>query len=87
MYLYEIIPGAPDERDLGEIAVRVAALKLGIHQPKLFFFDGPTANGELSAPMRIPNQIGHPFRRKSATCSEANRPGLRSKSATPLGVG
>jgi len=37
--------------------------------------------------VRIPNQIGHPFRRKSATCSEANRPRLRSKSATPLGVG
>jgi hypothetical protein len=37
--------------------------------------------------LRIPNQIGHPFRRKLATCSEANRPGLRSKSATPLGIG
>jgi hypothetical protein len=37
--------------------------------------------------VRIPSQIGHPFRRKSATCSEANRPGLRSKSATPLGIG
>jgi hypothetical protein len=33
--------------------------------------------------LRIPIQIGHPFRRKSATCSEANRPRLRSKSATP----
>ena len=42
---------------------------------------------EPTVSLRIPNQIGHPFRRKSATCSEANRPGLRSKSATPLGIG
>jgi len=39
----------------------------------------------LGVDVRIPNQIGHPFRRKSATCSEANRPRLRSKSATPWG--
>jgi tetratricopeptide (TPR) repeat protein len=47
---------------------------------------------KLSERLEIPDQTGHRFRLKSATCSEANRPlipdqigrAFRSKSATPL---
>jgi hypothetical protein len=37
----------------------------------------------MKAQVRFPDQIGHPFRRKSATHSDANRPPFRSKPATP----